>query len=216
MRQIGEILGRGRAKSSGPVRSLDIAYEQMLAQLHRVRLGMADAMVAERRLSERRTKLVGQVADLQIRARRSLQAADEQAARSAIEQALLLEIEINEITPQTELLGAQLRRLESGQQALASQVSRFRSKRDAMKGQLASAEASANAADMLAGLTQESSVAIDGIKQMQLELDQVRAHAAAIEELREIGALDSLNSESTERVDEQFEQLKRELEAGDS
>jgi phage shock protein A len=212
---------RALDRAENPAEALDLSYEKMLENLQKVRRSIADVLTSQKRLEAQRDTLVQQHDTLQGHARLALQQGREDLARTALSRAELLRAQIDGLDPQIEQLRQQEQQLEVVGEKLRAKVDAFRGQRETMKAQYTAAKASTQAMEGVTGLSEQMADVSLMIDRAQGKVADMQARAAAVGQLAESGALDSLGpgdlearlkiSQADSEVDRQLLEMKRQL-----
>ncbi|MEA2616656.1 MAG: phage shock protein [Chloroflexota bacterium] len=209
-------------KAENPAEALDLSYEKMLENLQTVRRSIADVLTSQKRLEAQRDTLQQQFETLQGHARLAVQQGQDDLARTALSRAQLVRVQVEGLDPQIEQLRQQEQQLEVVGEKLRGKVEAFRGQRETMKAQYSAAKASTKAMEGVTGLSEQMADVSLMIDRARGKVADMQARAAAVGQLAETGALDSLGpgddlearlriSSAESTVDGQLLEMKRQL-----
>jgi phage shock protein A len=195
-------------KAEDPNQALDLSYQKMLENLQKVRQSIAEVLTAEKRLEQQRDGLAAQATKLQGQARQALSMGQEDLARTALARAQVVNGQIESLMPQIESLKSQEQQLEVTGQKLTAKIAAFRSQRDTMKAQYSAAKATTKAVEGVTGLSEQMADVSLMLDRAQDKVQSMQARAAAVGQLADSGALDSIDlGGGTDDIDAQLRQL---------
>jgi phage shock protein A len=196
-------------RAEDPGETLDYSYQQQQQNLQNVKKGIADVVTAKKRLQLQSEKLEQQVLKLDTQARQALAAGNEDLARQALERKNLIQSELQGLDPQVKELEHQQEALIENEKKLRSKIEAFRTKKEVIKAQYSAAEAQVRISEAANGVGE--SMADVGLA-MQRAVDKtedMRARAAAVEELEKAGAFEDLTQlgQGPDDIDRQLAEL---------
>jgi phage shock protein A len=194
-------------RAENPNETLDYSYEEQLRQLQNVKRGIADVTTAKKRLELQYTSMQQQVEKLDGQARDALTANREDLAREALTRKAAVQGQLEGIMQQGQQLEAQQQKLVEGERTLQAKVEAFRTQKEVIKAQYSAAEAQVRIGEATTGLSSELSDISMATSRAQDRVEQMRARAAAVEELVSTGALDEIGSTGTSSLDRQIAAL---------
>lgn len=180
-------------KAEDPAQALDLSYEKMLEQLQKVRRSIADVLTGEKRLELQRNSLQGQLDKLQQQARAALQAGQEDTARTALSRAQVITTQVDGLAPQIDQLKQQEQQLQVTGEKLRARIEAFRAQKETLKAQAGAAKASTQAMEGVTGLSEQMADVTLLMDRAQDKVARLQARAAAVGQLADSGALDSLS-----------------------
>lgn len=180
-------------KAEDPAQALDLSYEKMLEQLQKVRRSIADVLTGEKRLELQRDSLQGQLDKLQQQARTALQAGQEDTARTALSRAQLIRTQVDGLAPQIDQLKQQEQQLQVTGEKLRARIEAFRAQKETLKAQAGAAKASTQAMEGVTGLSEQMADVTLLMDRAQDKVARLQARAAAVGQLADSGALDTLS-----------------------
>jgi phage shock protein A len=182
-----------------PDELLDLAYEDMLDQITKVRRGLVD-LAASRKQNELQLQQFQHTVDhLQDQAKAALAQGNEDLAREALSRKAAAEAQVRDLESQHAELDEQEQKLEHALDTLQKRVNDFRSRKDVIKAQYvtAQAETSVEGIPVGSGDTESLQRALDKIATMQ-------ARAGATDELLQSGVLEDVGG-STDDIQEDLD-----------
>jgi phage shock protein A len=209
--------------------TMDLAYEDQLGQLQRVKRGIADLTTAKKRLELQVSNQQGEVTKLDGQARQALTVGREDLAREALSRKAVAQHSLDDLQTQVETLNGQQEKLISGQKNLELKVQQFRTTKEVVKAQYSAAEAQVRIGEAATGIGDQmydTGLAIGRVKD---KVEQMQARANAIDELTAAGALEDFTGTSDDhitrelalvsqssQVEDELAKLKAELPAGET
>jgi len=194
-------------RAENPAETLDYSYQRQLEMLQKVKRGLADVVTAKKRLQHQTETLEQSVVKLDGQARQALAGGRDDLARTALERKVLVQEQLQGLDQQISALETQQTQLVEQQQALSQKVEAFRTQKEVIKAQYSAAEAQVRIGEATSGLSSELSDIGMATSRAQDHVEQMRARAAAVEELVSTGALDEIGSSSTSTLDRQIAAL---------
>jgi len=180
-------------KAEDPAQALDLSYEKMLEQLQKVRRAVADVLTGEKRLELQRDNLQQQYEKLQGQARAALQAGQEDTARTALSRAAVIQGQVANLGPQITQLKQQEQQLQVTGEKLRARIEAFRAQKETLKAQAGAAKASSQAMEGVTGLSEQMADVTLLMDRATDKVARLQARAAAVGELADSGALDTLS-----------------------
>jgi phage shock protein A len=196
-------------RASDPGAELDYSYEQLRDELQKVTRGIADVTTQKKRLEIHRRRLRENVEKHDGQAREALQQGREDLARRALEKKQANVTQITELSGQIDSLQATQDSLVGKRAELSSQIEQFRTRKESMKARYEAAEASARVAEAFTGVGDTMEDVSRSLERAAERTEQMEARAAALEELEETGALESVLDEG-DSIDAELDRLSNE------
>jgi phage shock protein A len=225
-----------KAKISGaldqaedPGETLDYGYQTQVELLQNVKKGIADVVTSKKRLQMQSSKLEQQVVKLDTQARQALSQGREDLARMALERRALAQSELQSLDQQVEELERQQQQLTENEQKLRTKIEAFRTKKEVIKAQYSAAEAQVRIGEAAHGVGEQMADVGLAIQRAEDKTEQMRARAAAVEELEAVGTFEDLTQlgpaeDDIDRqlarlgagaqVDDELQKMRAELGAG--
>jgi len=204
---VGAKANKALDRAENPADTLDYSYQRQLEMLQQMKRSVAEVVTAKKRLELQSDKLEQSVVKLDDQARKALAGNREDLARMALERKVLIQGQLQDLDQQVAALQAQQEQLVQQEQALAAKVEAFRTQKEVMKAQYSAAEAQVKIQEATSGLSGEMSDVGMAIQRAQDKTDQMKARAAAVEELVATGAIDDLSAPGTNDLDRQIAAL---------
>jgi phage shock protein A len=175
-----------------PRETLDYSYEMQVESLHKVKRGVADVTTSKKRLELQKAKLEQNIQKLTEQAKEALRIGREDLAKLALERKKQLDLELESLNQQIGELQKEQDKLTAIEKRLSLQVDAFRTKKETIKAQYSAAEAQVKVNEAVSGISEEMSDVGLAIQRAEEKTDQMKARAAALDELQEIGTLEDL------------------------
>jgi phage shock protein A len=191
-------------RAENPAETLDYSYTKQLELLQKVKRGVAEVVTAKKRLQMQTDRLEQSVVKLDSQARQALSGGREDLARMALERKVLIQGQLQDLDQQIAGLEGQQSTLVQQERTLAAKVDAFRTQKEVIKAQYSAAEAQVKIGEATTGLSGELSDVGMAVQRAHDKTEQMRARAAAVEELVETGALDDLSAPGTSELDRQI------------
>lgn len=172
-----------------PNETLEYSYEKQLELLRNVKRGLTDVVAAKKRLELQATRLEDSNNKLEEQARTALQQGREDLARLALERKALNTQQLESLKQQIADLEKEQEKLSATEQRLQAKVDAFRTQKEVIKAQYSAAEAQVKIGEAATGLSEELADVGLIIERAQDKTEQMRARAAAIDELVDSGNL---------------------------
>src|SRR3954469_11129385 len=190
-------------RAENPADTLDYSYTRQLELLQKVKRGVAEVVTAKKRLQMQTERLEQSVVRLDSQARTALSGGREDLARMALERKVLIQNQLQDLDQQIAGLEGQQETLVQQERTLAAKVDAFRTQKEVIKAQYSAAEAQVKIGEATTGLSGEMSDVGLAVQRAHDKTEQMRARAAAVEELVETGALDDLSAPGSSELDRQ-------------
>lgn len=191
-------------KAEDPNQALDLSYQKQLEALQQVRRGVADVLTSEKRLELQQNELKQSQSKLQAQAREALQQGREDLARLALTRAQTAQEQLDGLQQQIDQLKAQEQKLEDTAMKLQAKVEAFRTQRETMKAQYTAAKASTQVGESVTGLSEHMADVNMMLDRAREKTAQMQARSAAVDQLMDSGALDTIGPGSSDDIDRQL------------
>ncbi|MBI4298779.1 MAG: PspA/IM30 family protein [Chloroflexi bacterium] len=185
-------------KAEDPRETLDYSYEKQLELLRNVKRGIVEVVTSKRRLELQASKVQESIAKLDKQARQALGAGREDLARLALQRKQAALQELQGLDEQVSGLELEQEKLTQAEARLQSKVEAFRTKKEIIKAQYTAAEAQVRIGSALSGVSEEMADVGMAIDRAQNKTEQMRAKAAAIDELASAGVLEDFTGREDE------------------
>lgn len=196
-------------RTADPSAELDYSYEQLRDELQEVTRGIADVTTQKKRLEIHRRRLRENVEKHDGQAREALNQGRDDLARRALEKKQAHVAQITDLSDQIEALQETQDQLVGKRAELSSQIEQFRTRKESMKARYEAAEASARVAEAFTGVGDTMADVQRSLERATERTERMEARAAALEELEETGALESVLEEG-DSIDQELERLSNE------
>lgn len=211
-------------KAENPQETLEYSYNRQLEMLQNVKRNLADVVASKKRLELQLIKLKDSARKLEDQARQAIKLGREDLATTALERKASIQQQLEGLEEQIKGLEAEQEKLAAVEAKLQAKVEAFRTRKEVLKAQYSAAQAQVKIGEAATGLSEELSDVSLAIKRAEEKTDNMRARAAAIDELVNSGVLDDVletgdplekelkKVNAATRVQDDLERLKREVE----
>jgi phage shock protein A len=179
-------------RAEDPGETLDYGYQRQVELLQNVKKGIADVVTSKKRLQMQSSKLEQQLIKLDTQARQALSQGREDLARAALERKTLAQTELQSLDQQVEELERQQQQLTENEHKLRTKIEAFRTKKEVIKAQYSAAEAQVRIGEAAHGVGEQMADVGLAIQRAEDKTEQMRARAAAVEELEAAGTFEDL------------------------
>jgi len=193
-------------RAEDPGQQLDYSYDRMQDELQSVKQGIADLTTQKKRLEIQKRRLEENVERHNGQAREAVTQGRDDLARRALEKKKQKMNQIDSIETQVDSLESKQDDLVDQKEALQRQIEEFRTRKETMKARYEAAEASARVNEAVTGAGTEMTDISRTIQRAEERTEEMEARAAALDELRETGALENTLSDKSD-LDRELEQL---------
>lgn len=210
-------------RHADPAAELDYSYEKLRDELQKVNQAIAEVATQRKRLEIHRRRLDSTADHHEEQVKQSIQQDRDDLARRALKKKHAVTEQVADLDEQIDRLQATQDQLIERQMQLRGEIEGFRVRKEMLKARHGAAEASARAAEAFTGVGGEMADVNRAIERATERTEQMEARAAALEELEETGALDSILSKgddidrelerrsADQRVEMELEEMRREL-----
>lgn len=195
-------------KFEDPRETLDYSYEKQLELLQNVKRGVADVTTSKKRLELQKIKLEQNVQKLDGQAREALKAGREDLAKLALERKNTSQAEIESLTKQIADIAKEQEKLMVTEKRLSAKIESFRSTKETIKAQYSAAEAQVKITESVSGISEEMSDVGMAVQRAQDKTENMKARAAAVDELVEAGTLNDVMGGSKDDIDRELSMIK--------
>jgi phage shock protein A len=195
-------------KFEDPRETLDYSYEKQLELLQNVKRGVADITTSKKRLELQKIKLEENVQKLDGQAREALKAGREDLAKVALERKNASQGEIESLTKQIAEIAKEQEKLMVTEKRLSAKIESFRSTKETIKAQYSAAEAQVKITESVSGISEEMSDVGMAVQRAQDKTENMKARAAAVDELVEAGTLEDVMGGSKDDIDRELSKIK--------
>jgi len=177
-------------QAENPQETLDYSYQRQLEMLQNVKRNLADVVASKKRLELQVIKLKDNLQKLEDQARQALQMGREDLATTALERKATIQQQLDGLAEQVKGLEAEQEKLAAVEAKLQAKVEAFRTKKEVLKAQYSAAQAQVKIGEAATGLSEELADVSLAVQRAEEKTDNMRARAAAIDELVNSGVLD--------------------------
>lgn len=198
---------RGLDKVEDPRDALDASYDRLVALLQQVRLGLAEVATAKKRIELQGQEMGARHRRLAEQAQEAMDHGREDVARAALERRVLLERQVLTIRDQFDALHRQTAGLQEKERHLAERVAAFRVEKETIKATYTASQAQVKANEAMSGVGSQMSDIVTSLDRARDRVAQMRARAAATDELLSSGALRDLTESPDADLERQLAAL---------
>jgi len=214
-------------RAEEPGQTLDYSYEQLRDELQNVKQGIADLTTQKKRLEIQKRRLEENVERHNEQARQAVEQDRDDLARRALEKKKQKMNQIEDLESQIADLERKQDNLIKQKDDLQRQIEEFRTRKETMKARYEAAEASARVNEAMTGAGDQMEDIARTIERAEERTEEMEARSAALDELRESGALDNAVSNKSDldreledlstdaSVDRELDTLKSEMDKGE-
>ncbi|AWB86552.1 PspA/IM30 family protein [Mycetocola zhujimingii] len=185
---------KGLDKLEDPRDVLDESYDQLVRMLQQVRQGLAEVATAKKRIELQGQEMGTRHSRLTRQAQEAMGHGREDLARIALERRVFLEGQVASIRTQFTALQRQTAGLQDKERRLAERVAAFRIEKETIKATYTASEAQVRVNETLGGVGSQMSDVGESLDRARDRVAQMRARAAATDELLSSGALGDLTA----------------------
>jgi len=208
--------------AENPRETLEYSYDRQLELLRNVKRNLADVVASKKRLELQSVKLKENIGQLEDQAKEALRLGREDLARMALERQQQARQQLDGLASQVQELEQEQDKLTGVERRLQAKVEAFRTKKEVIKARYSAAQAEVKIGEAATGLSEEMADVGLAIDRAEEKTEQMRARAAAIDELVANGTLDDalggdrLETElqktaSQAKIDDELQRLKQEV-----
>jgi phage shock protein A len=191
-----------------PRETLDYSYQRQLELLQDVKRGIADVTTAKKRLELQGDKLKVKVKKYEQQAKDAVKAGRDDLATLALTRKQESLAQLESVESQAEQLQGEQDKLVAAEQRLSIKVESFRTRKETIKAQYTAAEAQVKISEATSGISEEMSDVGNAIQRAEDKTDDMKARAAAMDELIDIGALDNIWDDQ-DSIDRELSQISK-------
>ncbi len=195
-------------KFEDPRETLEYSYQKQIEALQKVKRGVAEVATSKKRLELQKTKLEQSVKKLERQAREALELNREDLARLALQRKTQMEAEIEGLKQQIADLQKEQEKLSAAEKRLSAKVEAFRTRKEVIKAQYSAAEAQIRINEAVSGISEEMSDVGLAIQRAESKTEDMKARAAALDELVDTGTLEDLSGDRDE-IERELAKLKQ-------
>ncbi|RDD53650.1 MAG: PspA/IM30 family protein [Candidatus Korarchaeota archaeon NZ13-K] len=198
-----------------PREQLDYAYDKLVQQLHNVEIALSRAIAARKKLEFELERLDERIKDMDEKARRALKAGREDLAKQALERKLVLSQQREVLEKRINEMREDEEKLLTVRDNLRTKIDLFKAKKEQLKAEYEASKAQVEVQGMVTGLSDEFASVARIIERSEEKVNDMKARAAALDELIATGgALDLLEPEEKDVIERELGkiELKAQLE----
>lgn len=173
-----------------PRETLDYSYQKQQELLRNVKRGMADVVASKKRLELQAVKLKEQLSELEEQAKKALTIGREDLATAALERKQAIQKQLEGLQGQVADLEKEQEKLAANEARLSAKVESFRTHKEVVKAQYTAAEAQVKIGEAATGISEEMADVGMALERARDKTENMRARAAAIEEMTDRGLLE--------------------------
>ncbi|MBE3598914.1 MAG: PspA/IM30 family protein [Limnochordaceae bacterium] len=173
-----------------PRETLEYSYQRQLELMQKVRRNLAEVVTSKKRLELQVVQLKQTLSRLEEQAKQALKAGREDLAVAALNRKAEIQQQIEGIEAQARGLEEEQKKLEVAESRLRAKVEAFRAHKEVVKAQYSAAEAQVRIGEAATGLSEELADVGMAIERAQQKTENMKARAAAIDELVASGVLE--------------------------
>src|SRR5437588_9765302 len=196
-------------RAEDPAETLDYGYQKQVELLQNVKKGIADVVTSKKRLQMQSEKLQQSIVKLDTQARQALAQGREDLARTALERKNVAQSELQGLDQQVAELEQQQEKLTDNEKQLREKVEAFRTKKEVIKAQYSASEAQVRISEAANGVGEQMADLGLAMQRAQDKTENMRARAAAVDELEKAGAFEDVTQlgPGQDDIDRQLAQL---------
>ncbi|MET0481072.1 MAG: PspA/IM30 family protein [Mycetocola sp.] len=198
---------RGLDKVEDPRELLDDSYDQLVKMLQQVRQGLAEVATAKKRIELQGQEMGVRYGRLASQAQEAMDQGREDLARVALERRAFLESQVATLREQFIALQRQTVGLQDKERRLAERVDAFRIEKETIKATYTASQAQVKVNEALGGIGSQMNDVGDSLERARDRVAQMRARAAATDELLSSGALRDLTAAPDADIERQLAAL---------
>ncbi len=195
-------------KFEDPRETLEYSYQKQIESLQKVKRGVAEVATSKKRLELQKVKLEQSLKKLELQAREALELNREDLARLALQRKTQIEAEIERLKQQIADLQMEQEKLSAAEKRLSAKVEAFRTKKEVIKAEYSAAEAQVGINEAISGISEEMSDVGLAIQRAESKTEDMKARAAALDELVDTGTLEDLSGEKDE-IERELAKMKQ-------
>ncbi len=204
-------------RTEDPSETLEYGYQKQVELLQNVKKGIADVVTSKKRIQMQSQKLEQQVVKLDTQARQALSQGKEDLARTALERKSVAQGELQSLDQQVTELETQQEQLTEKEKVMRQKIEAFRTKKEVIKAQYSASEAQVRISEAASGVGEEMADLGLAMQRAEEKTENMRARAAAVDELDAAGAFDDMTQlgPGQDDIDRELAQLGTESQVDD-
>lgn len=192
-------------KVEDPRQTLDLAYQQQLENLTKVKRAIADVATARKRIEIQADQVKAQGDKLAEQAKAALAQNNEPLAREALTRREALVAQLQDLNTQHQGVVDQEAKLAATATKLQTEVEAFRTRKETIKATYTAAEASAHISEAVSGISTSMNDAGAALQRAQDKMAQMQARSGALDELLADGTLTDLTATPKDDIQAQLD-----------
>lgn len=210
-------------RAEDPRETLDYSYQRQVEHLRNVKRGLADVVASKKRVELQAITLRQNAEKLEGQAKEALRAGREDLATMALQRRQAILSQLQGLDEQIAGLEREQEKLAAAEARLSAKVEAFRTQKEVIKAQYSAAEAQVKIGEAATGLSEELADVGLAVERAQAKTENMKARAAAIDELVDSGVLedalapkDDIAAEldkisAAQKVNDELVRLKKEV-----
>lgn len=192
-----------------PREQLDYAYDKLVQQLHDVDMALARAITARKKLEFNAERIREKLKNLDEKARRALELGREDLAKKVLERKHVLQAELKNLEEKIADMKEDEEKLKEVRETLQTRIELFKAKKEKLKAEYEVSKAQVEVKESLTGLSKDVVTAARAIERAESKIEDMKARAAAIDELvAASGELDLLEPEERDEIERELKALE--------
>lgn len=203
---------RGLDKVEDPRQLLDDSYDQLERMLQQVRQGLAEVATAKKRIELQGQEMGARYQRLAGQAEEAMDQGREDLARTALERRVFVRSQVASLRDQFDALQQQAAGLQDKERRLAERVDAFRVEKETIKAAYSASQAQVRVNEALGGIGSQMNDVGSSLERARERVAQMRARAAATDELLSSGALRDFTAAPDADIERQLAALATDAE----
>ncbi|MCS7102475.1 MAG: PspA/IM30 family protein [Candidatus Korarchaeum sp.] len=192
-----------------PREQLDYAYDKLVQQLHNVEIALSRAIAARKKLEFELERLDDKIKDMDEKAKRALKVGREDLAKQALERKLVLSQQRSVLEKRINDMKEDEEKLLAVRDNLKTKIDLFKAKKEQLKAEYEASKAQVEVQGMVTGLSEDFTSAARIIERSEEKVNEMKARAAALDELIATGgALDLLEPEEKDVIERELGKIE--------
>ncbi len=192
-----------------PREQLDYAYDKLVQQLHNVEIALSRAIAARKKLEFELERLDEKIRDMDEKAKRALKVGREDLAKQALERKLVLSQQRSSLEKRIGSMKEDEEKLLAVRDNLRTKIDLFKAKKEQLKAEYEASKAQVEVQGMVTGLSEDFTSAARIIERSEEKVNEMKARAAALDELIATGgALDLLEPEERDAIERELGKME--------
>jgi len=180
-------------RAEDPRQVLDYAYGQQKEFLRKVRQGLIEVATSKHQLELQVQKQNARIPQLEVQAKRAVDAGREDLARFALQRKQTIIAELDGLEHQLAEVAQEERKLVAAEQQIAARIEDFRTHRQTLSARYTAAEAQVRINEALTGVSSELGELSMALGRAEEKTERMLARASALDALIDSGSLGMLS-----------------------